>query len=304
MTFSRFLFPLLVLPLAAAALEIRTDEIRFEPGKDRAKVEGSVTGGHVRDYRLVAKAGQKMTVRAKAGTPSLYFNVLAPEKDAAIFVGSRDGERFEGALPADGAYRVRVYLMGNARDTGAKVDYTLSVKITGEAASPSAGEEAEYTQSLSLQGIDFEVETRTGKDGKRQIVVTPSGLEIDNREQVAPIEGLVTAAEVADLNSDGSPEIYVYLREPGPEGRGRVVAWSTNRKKSMSDIYLAEPPADDPKMAGYAGRDEFAVVETVLARRFPIAGAKDGEPKTRQFQYKLIPGEASWQLVLDKVVEF
>ena len=43
----------------------------------------------------------------------------------------------------------------------------------------------------------------------------------------------------------------------------------------------------------------MAVVEGVLARRFSIGGGK-----MRQLQYKLHPGEASWQLKVDRVAEF
>jgi hypothetical protein len=58
---------------------------------------------------------------------------------------------------------------------------------------------------------------------------------------------------------------------------------------------------------GYHGHDEMAVVETVVARRFPIYGA--GDPplpsgRTRQLQYKLKPGEVGWVLTLDRVVEY
>jgi hypothetical protein len=59
---------------------------------------------------------------------------------------------------------------------------------------------------------------------------------------------------------------------------------------------------------GYQGHDEFAVVESVLARRFPIyrASGIDSRPSgaMRQLQYRLVPGEASWQLKLDRVAEF
>ena len=59
---------------------------------------------------------------------------------------------------------------------------------------------------------------------------------------------------------------------------------------------------------GYMGHDEFAVVEGIVAQRFPIY--KDGDTnaqpsgKMRQLQYKLEPGEASWQLRLDRVVDY
>jgi hypothetical protein len=51
----------------------------------------------------------------------------------------------------------------------------------------------------------------------------------------------------------------------------------------------------------------MAVVEDVLARRFPIYdGAVPPSPtgRMRQLQYKLKPGEAGWVLVLDRVTEF
>jgi hypothetical protein len=122
------------------------------------------------------------------------------------------------------------------------------------------------------------------------------------------VDGLVIGAEVADINADQSPEIYVYVRQPGPQARGALVAYSANNKKSISEIYL--PPLTDNKeaSAGYNGHDDLAVVEGVLARRFPIFG-KDGDSssrtgKTRQLQYKLVPGEAGWILKLDKTVEY
>ena len=46
----------------------------------------------------------------------------------------------------------------------------------------------------------------------------------------------------------------------------------------------------------------------VLVRRFPIYkdGDSDAKPTggTRQFQYKLTPGEAGWILRLDKTVDY
>jgi hypothetical protein len=56
------------------------------------------------------------------------------------------------------------------------------------------------------------------------------------------------------------------------------------------------------------GHDDFAVVEGTLVRRFPVY--KDGDHNAapsggvRQLQYKLRPGEANWQLKLDRVVEY
>ena len=136
----------------------------------------------------------------------------------------------------------------------------------------------------------------------------PSGLTIDNAPIVRSIEGQITRAEVADLNADGSPEVYIYIRSAGSGSYGTLVAFSANRRRSLSEIYLP-PVSDDAKAAqGYMGHDDFAVVEGTLVRRFPVY--KDGDSNAapsggvRQLQYKLKPGEANWQLKLDRVVDY
>ena len=118
----------------------------------------------------------------------------------------------------------------------------------------------------------------------------------------------VTGAEVADLNADGSPEIYVYVTSAGSGSYGSLVAYSVNRRKSLSEIYL--PPVTEDKAAskGYMGHDEFAVGEGALLHRFPVYRDTDTNAKptggTRQLQYKLVPGEAGWVLKVDRMVEY
>ena len=75
---------------------------------------------------------------------------------------------------------------------------------------------------------------------------------------------------MADLNGDGSPELYVYVASAGSGSYGSLVAYSANRRKSLSEIYL--PPITDHATAaqGYLGHDQFAVVEGTLVRRFPV----------------------------------
>jgi hypothetical protein len=115
---------------------------------------------------------------------------------------------------------------------------------------------------------------------------------------------VITGAEVGDINADGSPEIYVYVTDHGADARASLVVYSAaNNRKSLSEIYL--PPLDGTANAkGYQGHDKIAMVETVVARRFPIYGAGDPPAptgRTRQLQYKLKPGEPGWALTLDKV---
>lgn len=156
-------------------------------------------------------------------------------------------------------------------------------------------------------GITFHV-TSPNSGSINEVTITPSGLEIDNSAVTVEVDGTVTGAEVADLNFDGSPEIYVYATSAGSGSYGSVVAYGTNNRKSMSPIYLP-PVVDHPEASkGYMGHDEFAVVELGLVQRFPIYRESDtnAEPTggTRQVQYKLEAGEAGWVLRPDKVLDY
>ena len=166
---------------------------------------------------------------------------------------------------------------------------------------------ASFEQQLELQGIGFRVSSPNAASGNT-VTVVPAGLEIDNSQWESPVDGDVVGAEIEDLDANGSPEVYVYVRSRDPDARGSLVAYAANNRKSLSAIYLP-PLSDDPAASsGYQGHDEFALVESSLARRFPIyAGDGRGSAPTgkiRQLQYKLTAGEAGWQLRLVNSTEF
>jgi hypothetical protein len=125
---------LLFLPAAPAlADEIRQERVHFKAGASSATITGTIKGDQTIDYLLGAKAGQTMSVSLKSNNASNYFNVLPPASDMAIFIGSTSGNDFTGALPVDGDYRVRVYLMRNAARRNETAQYTLNVGIDGPA---------------------------------------------------------------------------------------------------------------------------------------------------------------------------
>jgi hypothetical protein len=164
-----------------------------------------------------------------------------------------------------------------------------------------------FDRTLTEQGVTFHV-TSPNAASINTLRIQPSGLKADNTLIERQVEGTVTNAEVADLNVDGSPELYVYVTSAGSGSQGSLVAYSANKGKSLSEIYL--PPLEEDKVAakGYMGHDEFAVVESTLVRRFPVY--KDGDTNskptggTRQIQYKLKAGEAGWILQPDRTVSY
>lgn len=172
------------------------------------------------------------------------------------------------------------------------------------AAGPGVGIEAPFARTLELHGIRFAI-SADGQSPTTTLTITPSGLEIDNSPVTRTVEGRVKDAEVADLDVDRSPEIYVYLTSDRGDA---LVAMSANKRKSLSDIAL--PPLEETPGAtvGYRGGDAFAVGEGRLLRRFPIYrdGDSDSEPTggMRQLQYRLEPGEAGWRLVVDQVLGY
>ena len=307
----------LVLLLCSASLAstkgaIRQELLSFTAGATSTKVSGKIRGYQFVDYQLPVKSGQSIEVNFTPSNLSAYFNVLPPGSDEAIFIGSTSGNHFAGKLTAEGIYTLRVYLMRNAARRNETARYSITVRLANTGALTTATEplpanRASFAQTLALQGIRFQV-TSTDNGSINTLQITPSGLKIDNSPIVRTIDGTITGAEAADLNSDGSPEIYVYVRSAGSGSYGSLVAYSANRRMSLSEIYLPPQTENDPVAQGYMGHDEFAVMEGVLGRRFPVYRYGDTNTRPtggmRQLQYRLVPGEAVWMLKVDQIVEY
>lgn len=143
----------------------------------------------------------------------------------------------------------------------------------------------------------------------KQLSITPSGLSATNTPVVHNITGYtIRMAETGDLNNDSYPEVFVYLTSDGSGSYGRLIGYSVNDGKSMSQVSLPEI-TDNPELSkGYMGHDEMAIVESTFCQRFPIykEGDSNANPTggMRQIQYKLTEGEACRILKVDKVIEF
>jgi len=168
-------------------------------------------------------------------------------------------------------------------------------------------QQTNFFKTLALQNISFDIKT-SGGGSIRQLSIQPKGLEIDNQNIALEIDGEVVNAEIADLNSDGFPEILIYTMSAGSGSYGNVLGYSVNNGKSISQIYFPDIFKNKEASIGYMGHDEFAVIETSLARRFPIykEGDTNNNPTggTRQIQYKLKNGEASRLFIIDKISEY
>lgn len=118
---------------SAVAADIETRNVTFAAGTSTSSIKDGIKGDQTVDYLLRARTGQEMHVKLTTRHKATYFNVLPPgSNDEAIFIGQINGNEWRGTLPADGEYRVRVYMMRSAARRNESAAYTLSIGISGE----------------------------------------------------------------------------------------------------------------------------------------------------------------------------
>jgi hypothetical protein len=109
---------------------------------------------------------------------------------------------------------------------------------------------------------------------------------------------------VADLDGNGFDEIYIITTSAGSGSYGTVLGLASNKDKSLSMIHFSERREGDEHFEGYMGHDTFKIEEQKLVRIFPIYNKGDtNENPTggrRKLVYGLYPGEAMWQLKVER----
>ena len=183
--------------VSAAAPERTVKDVQFAAGSSSATIKSRITGHNYVDYQLRAGAGQSMKVNMQGTNLANYFNILPPgSPDAAMYIGQTGGNRFDGLLPDDGVYTIRVYLMRAAARRKESSEYTLSVGITGKPLPPVSAKidavfpgtnyhakttvkcEPQYTKTRECEALVIRrgfdgtatVELRWDERGKRRIL--------------------------------------------------------------------------------------------------------------------------------------
>lgn len=182
---------------------------------------------------------------------------------------------------------------------------SISLLLLSGGLSSRVRADASFNKTVSLQGYSFQVQA-TGEGSQQQLTILTKG----GRRSIKPIrqavDGRVVGAEVEDLDSNGRPEIFVFVQGAGSGSYGQVVAYSVINGDQLSPISLPELSGAPAK--GYMGHDKFAIVENCLVRRFPIYKPNDSNAKAtggeRQICYKLKAGEAGWILRPTSVLQF
>lgn len=110
---------------------VRHEKVELAQGAPIKKLRGKIKGYATVEYSIAAPAGSRLSIKFNSANTSAYFNLSLDGADEALFVGSRDGNRYQGDIAAPGRYKVQVYLMRNAARKNQTASYVLEIGATG-----------------------------------------------------------------------------------------------------------------------------------------------------------------------------
>jgi hypothetical protein len=169
--------------------------------------------------------------------------------------------------------------------------------------------------SMGMESLANEYVTRSGKflyieethpqgQSLSHIHLKSSGFE-HNLSETFEDRDPIKSVCIGDLDGNGFDEFYIITISSGSGSYGNIIAFASNKDKSLSIIHFPAVREGDERFSGYMGHDNFYISENKLIRSFPIflLSDKNSNPTggKRQLTYGLYPGEASWLL---KIIDF
>ena len=320
--------------LRSAILLALTDRFAADQGIDVGAAEVAAYLAEMR--RFMAARGQpsldpatEPAAERAAREEIARANILQRKIDAALFrqyggrIARLDGElvpvdayrrfleaqaalgRFSFADPAQAAafwapFRTDAYTDVLAPDS---TEAARAFDVPGARpvpAAPTAQGGKAFEQTLALKGIGFRVVSANTSAGNR-VVITAIGLAGVAEPVSRPVDGVVSSAEVADLDGDGLPEVYVFVRSGGSGSYGSLVAFGVRHPSHpLAEIHLLPISEDVEASRGYMGHDTFVISGNNVVRQFPLyrPGDRSATPTggSRQISYRLAPTDTGWVL--------
>ena len=147
---------LLFLLSSVFAFQDEGTRVKFQRGSSSATLKGTVAKGGPDFYLVGAKAGQMMTVKA---TGKVSFGIDSPNGNLTADDGNTN---WNGELPADGDYKIRVYSSGGVQN------YSLTISIVS--AAKDSGSPMSTAESAPCRGEQLSLKEAEGEadmGGKR-----------------------------------------------------------------------------------------------------------------------------------------
>lgn len=144
--------------------------------------------------------------------------------------------------------------------------------------------------TLKIGNAGYRVTCRNKSATENQLIITPIGFQGAQKINYT-LNGRLAQAEIDDLNSDGFPDLVLFIYTDSNAVFGTVFAFLSEANKSIAPCILPDIRMDGKINTGYKGHDQFSVMASYLQQKFPIykAGDKDAPTGgTRVILYQLV----------------
>jgi hypothetical protein len=149
--------------------------------------------------------------------------------------------------------------------------------------------------TLKIGKAGYRVTCRNRSITENPISIRPIGMESDAREMNFPLKGRLYGAQIDDLNSDGYPDLLLYIYTDSNAVFGTVYIFISEANKQISSCFLPDAALDGKINQGYKGHDKFSLLEGTLLQQFPVYNPGDDKDKptggSRVLLYQLAKGE-------------
>jgi hypothetical protein len=224
---------------ALAVVDLQRENVEFQPGKNSVSIKAKIRGDRTVDYRVRVTTGQNLLVTLKASNRMTYFNVLPPDDETALFVGSSSGDRYSGKLDRDGEYTVRVYLMRAAARRKESTSYTLTIALADVAADKSAS-------SVALGPLKY--------DASGNVKCSAGTASLDRQ----------CGFRVVRDRAVGSAEIWIVNPVSAKETRFRVLYYADRKFTSNDKSDLAWQRQDDNWWVSVNGKEFYLIPDALI----------------------------------------
>lgn len=145
--------------------------------------------------------------------------------------------------------------------------------------------------TLKIGKAGYRVVCRNRSITENPLSVRPVGMESDAKEMNFPLKGRLYGAQVDDLNSDGYPDLLLYIYTDSNAVYGTVYCFLSQGNKTITACFLPDVSLDGKVSKGYKGHDKFSLLEGTLLQQFPLYNPGDEKDKptggTRTLLYQL-----------------
>jgi ribosomal protein S18 acetylase RimI-like enzyme len=161
-------------------------------------------------------------------------------------------------------------------------------EMARQSAPPATGS---FEERLTAGPVTFIVESPNASSN--YFTLNTEGMSVRNEETKMEVDGAVVRAQLADLNQDSYPEVYIFTRSDS--GTEEVYAFASYRNRSYGQIYMAEAE-NAANQRGREGVETFELTETALLQKIAASQSGQRTGDTQTVTYALKQGETSYRL--------